>query len=134
MSAAGPMEAGVGTRSVLLADDTEDLRLLLRILLESGGSFTVVAEATNGAEAIDLAEIHRPDIVLLDLAMPVMGGLEALPEILRRSPHSKVAVLSGFEAERLAAEALALGASAYLEKGMAPRDIVDRLISLADET
>lgn len=134
MSAAGPMEAGVGTRSVLLADDTEDLRLLLRILLESGGSFTVVAEATNGAEAIDLAEIHRPDIVLLDLAMPVMGGLEALPEILRRSPRSKVAVLSGFEAERLAAEALALGASAYLEKGMAPRDIVDRLTSLADGT
>lgn len=117
---------------ILLADDTADVRLLLRMILEATGTFTVVAEATNGFEAVNLAETHRPDIVLLDLAMPVMDGLQALPEILRHSPGSKVVILSGFSADRVAREAIELGASTYLEKGIAPPEMIRRLEALVD--
>jgi DNA-binding NarL/FixJ family response regulator len=124
--------ADVRTRSVLLADDTADVRILMRSLLELGGHFTVVAEASNGEEAIEKAEVHRPDLVLLDLAMPVMDGLEALPEILRRSPDSKIAVMSGFARDRLADQALQLGAHGYIEKGIPTRVLVERLIAMLD--
>lgn len=117
---------------ILLADDTADVRLLLRLILEATGSFTVVAEATNGHEAVSLAEAHLPDIILLDLAMPVMDGLQALPEILRRSPASKVVILSGFSAERVAEQAIGLGAHTYMEKGTPAPDMVRRLVALAD--
>lgn len=121
-------DATAGTpRTILLADDAADIRSLLRMILEFTGPFTIVAEATNGAEAVDLAERHHPDLVLLDLAMPVMDGLEALPQILLRSPTSKIAILSGFSADRLAEQALALGAHLYLEKGLSPRDIIAKL-------
>jgi len=106
---------------VLLADDAPDIRLLLRMGLESetGNRFEVVGEATNGREAVDLASDTRPDAVILDMAMPVMDGLEAIPLIREASPKTKIIVLSGFEANQLADRALALGASAYLEKGVA---------------
>lgn len=119
-------------RTILLADDTADVRILLRAVLEHAGEFEVVGEATNGAEAIDMAGRFLPDLVLLDLAMPVMDGLQALPEILARSPASKVAILSGFSADRLAGQALTLGAHAYLEKGLSPRDLVGRLCNVLD--
>ncbi|MDQ1396258.1 MAG: hypothetical protein QOG64_1517, partial [Acidimicrobiaceae bacterium] len=67
------------TLSVLVADDLEDTRFLVRRFLERTGRFTVVAEAANGVEAVALVARHTPDLALLDLAMPVMDGLEALP-------------------------------------------------------
>lgn len=119
------------TCRILLADDTADVRLLLRLILEGTGSFTVVAEATNGHEAVSMAAAHLPDIVLLDLAMPVMDGSQALPEILSRSPASKVVILSGFSAGRVAQEALELGAHTYIEKGSAAPDMVRTLEAIA---
>lgn len=116
--------------TVLLADDAADIRVLLRSILELTGPFKVVAEAENGAEAIDMATEFLPDLVLLDLAMPVMDGLQALPQILQHSPGSKVAIFSGFSTERLADDALNLGAHTYLEKGISPKDLVGRLVAL----
>ena len=67
------------TLRVLVADDLEDSRYLVRRFLERSGQFVVVAEASNGKQAVELVEQHTPDLALLDLAMPVMDGLEALP-------------------------------------------------------
>lgn len=112
------------TYEVLLADDVPDLRLLVRMALETSGRFTVIAEAEDGIQAVELAGLHKPDLVILDISMPRQDGLESLPKILAASPDSKVIVLSGFEAERLAAAARELGAVSYLEKGLPPAQLV----------
>ncbi len=112
------------TFSVLLADDVADLRLLVRIALEASPHFVVVAEAEDGAEAVELAGLHRPDLVLLDVSMPRQDGLQSLPKLLAASPASKVVMLSGFRAESLAATAMSRGAVSYVEKGVSPAEIV----------
>ena len=115
---------------VLLADDVANLRVLVRLALELHGPFEVVAEAENGAEAVEQARHFEPDLVLLDVSMPVLDGLEALPEVRAASPHSKIVMLSGFEERRLGRLALDAGASAYLEKGIAPQALADRLVAI----
>ncbi|MFN2488451.1 MAG: response regulator [Actinomycetota bacterium] len=112
-----------GATRVLLCDDTEDILLLLSMELGFHEDMEVVGAAHNGRQAIELAQRLQPDIVILDLAMPVMGGLEALPRILEVSPRTKVVVLSGLEDGNMAARALALGADRFLEKGLDPDEI-----------
>lgn len=112
------------TYGVLLADDVPDLRLLVRMALETSGRFKVVAEAEDGVQAVELAGLHKPELVILDVSMPRQDGLESLPKILAASPDSKVIVLSGFEAERLASAAREMGAISYLEKGLPPAQLV----------
>jgi signal transduction histidine kinase len=113
--------------SVVVIDDTPDLRLLLRMVLELSDRYTVVGEAGDGAAGIEIVRVWQPDLVLLDLAMPVMDGLEALPGIRDACPHAEVVVLSGFEADRMAGQALERGAAGYLQKGTSPDDIVRAL-------
>jgi signal transduction histidine kinase len=110
--------------SAVLADDVDDLRFLVRLALEGSGRFRVVAEAADGQEAVDVASEIQPDVMLLDISMPKKDGLEALPEIVGLSPSTKVVVLSGFDADRLEATTKALGASAYIEKGVPPDQLV----------
>ena len=116
--------------TVLLAADTADLRLLLRVSLEAEGIFRIVGEAADGAEAVDLAYAKRPDAAVLDLAMPVMDGLEAAQRIRDGVPHTKIVVLSGFEAKQMADAALASGAHAYLEKGTDLLDVSATIVRL----
>lgn len=123
------------TYRVLLADDVPDLRLLVRMALESSGRFKVVAEAEDGIQAVELAGLHKPHLVILDVSMPRQDGLESLPKILAVSPDSKVIVLSGFEAERLASAAREMGAISYLEKGLPPAQLVaaaEEAVGIAD--
>lgn len=131
-----PAEAGHGAArrrfSVLIADDVEGIRRLLRIILTMTPEFVVAGEAANGKEAVRLVRELKPDIVLLDLSMPVMDGLESLPRIRYASPGSRVVVLSGFEEERLGQAARSLGAFTYIEKGAPPEEIVARLVVAAD--
>jgi signal transduction histidine kinase len=123
-------EADEKRYSTLLADDVGNLRTMFRIALEMSGRFEVVAEASNGHEAIELASRFQPQLVLLDISMPLLDGLQTLPGILKVSPGSSVVVLSGFEADRLAPLALESGAKAYLEKGLPPERLVERLLSV----
>ena len=102
---------------VLLADDTPDQRDLLRIALERTGEFQVVAEAANGEDAVRAAARQRPDVVLLDIAMPVMDGFEALPAIRLRCPGATVMMLADFGSTELTGRALSLGADGCLQKG-----------------
>ena len=102
---------------VLLADDADEMRRLVALSLRLNGSFEVVGEAANGQEAVDLATSLQPDVVVLDLSMPVMDGLTALPLIKRAAPETVVVVFSGFDELQLGAGSRGLGAAAYVEKG-----------------
>ena|SRR5438552_446426 len=106
---------------VLVVDDDPDMRVIERLSLAQDPRFVIVAEAGDGSEAITAASRTQPDIVLLDLAMPLMGGMEALPLICKAAPGSRVIMLSAYPAERHAPEALALGAAAYLDKRSVPQ-------------
>ena len=108
---------------VLLCDDTRDIILLLGAEFDMHSDLEVVADAANGREAINLAASLQPDVVVLDLAMPEMDGLQALPEILRVAPATKVVVLSAQEAPALRPKVIALGARRYVEKGTPAADI-----------
>lgn len=118
------------TYRVLIADDAIEQRLLLRTFLQASGAFEVVAEAADGRAAVDLAAAHAPDLALLDLSMPVLDGLDALPLIRAAVPGCTVVVVSGFEPERMADKAMAAGAAAYLTKAIAPAEIVDSLLRI----
>jgi len=113
---------------VLVADDTATMRLLLRRTLEASKAFEVVGEASDGAEAVDLAATLQPDMVLLDLSMPVLGGMEAIPRICRCAPDTRVVVLSSFTPDHMGAQAVAKGAAAFLEKQQRPDDLVASLL------
>ena len=113
--------------STVLVDDTPDIRMLLRLALGQVDGFEVVAEADDGAAGVDMVRHHQPDLVLLDLAMPVMDGLEALPLMLAASPRSRVVVLSGFESGRMQKAALAEGAAGYLQKGLPVDDLINQI-------
>ncbi len=117
-------EVAVAPLRIVLADDTPLIRSLLRRSFELDPSVAVVGEAANGAEAIDEVCRTGADVILLDLAMPVMDGLQAIPEIRRRSPQTRIVVLSGFDASKMEQRALDLGATAYLSKGAGPDQIL----------
>lgn len=107
------------TCRVVVVDDAEDLREMVAMVLtlRGGGLFEVVGEAGDGAEAVTIAEREKPDLVLMDIAMPVMDGLEAVPLVRGVAPGSTIVMLSGFPARTAEAGALEAGAHAYLEKG-----------------
>ena len=109
---------------IVLADDAEDIRFLFRVVLEAAGRFDVVGEATTGREAVDLARSLQPDVILLDLGMPEMGGLEALPLIKVASPTTQVVVVTAF-GELSEQAAYERGAVAFVTKGAKPGQLVD---------
>ena len=115
---------------VLVVDDVDEIRLLLTVVLGLEANIEIVGEAVNGEEAIEQARQLQPDVVLLDIAMPVMSGDEALPHILEASPASKVIVVSAFTASVMRDKVLALGAAAYVEKGFNPEPIVTAINDL----
>ena len=121
------------TPRVLLVDDNDDLRRLLRLQLERTGRYEIVGEAADGNEAVRLATELQPRIVLLDLSMPVMDGLQALPLILDAVPEVRVVVLSGFDQGTMSVRALAAGAARYVEKGMTMHlaDVLDDVLDVA---
>ena len=100
--------------STVLIDDAPDLRHLVRICLESSGDFVVVGQGGTGRDAIDLAGRHRPALMLLDVSMPDMDGLEAIDDVRRASPDTAILVFSGFSAGGLAQRARELGAAAFI--------------------
>ena len=104
------------TLRVLVVDDHVQVRELLRAQLEAGGH-QVVGEAADGVEAVERAAALGPDVVVLDLAMPNVDGLQALAAIQSAAPDAKVIVLSGFDGAMMSARALEAGALRYIEKG-----------------
>lgn len=117
--------------TVVLADDNDDVREILTVALERSGRFSVVGSVGDGAAAEDAAAELQPDLVLLDLAMPGVGGLEALPLVRAAAPAARVVVVSGFPGERLSAVVRERGAVGYVQKGLSPRRTVDEVLAVA---
>jgi len=125
--------AAASSYTVLLVDDYARIRQLYRMALADEPRLRVVDEAGDGAEAIRKAKEHQPDLVVLDLSMPRVDGLEALQAIKRESPRSRVVVLSGFMRDRVSHVVHELGANAYLEKGIAARALAKTLLPIAEQ-
>ena len=115
----------------VLADDIAEMRDLLRMLLTRDGRFTIVGEAADGARAIEVVASEQPDLVVLDLKMPMVDGIEALPRLREVSPHTRIVVLSFFSADEMARPARELGAVGYIEKQSDSSHLPTQLYALA---
>ncbi|GAA2525005.1 response regulator transcription factor [Pilimelia columellifera] len=109
---------------ILLADDHALVRRGVRLILDNEPDLVVVAEAGDGAEAIDQAGEHQPDLAILDIAMPRLTGLQAAREMIRRQPSLRVLLLTMYDNEQFFFEGLRVGASGYVLKSVADRDLV----------
>lgn len=109
---------------ILLADDHTVVRKGLRLLLESQPGFTVVADAADGRETIRLAEQHQPEVIVMDVAMPGLNGIEAARQISAKHPHIAIVFLSMHSDEGYVLKALKAGARAYLLKDSAEYDLI----------
>jgi len=108
---------------VLLADDHALVRAGIRALLQGLEGVTVVAETGNGAEVLELARMHRPDVVLLDISMPGLSGLDVSAQLERELPEVRVVVLSMHANEEYVLQALRSGAAGYMLKDSATAEL-----------
>ena len=115
------------TVTVLLADDHPIVRQGIRHLLEAESDVKVVGEATDGLEAVQLVEKHRPNVLIVDMMMPGLNGLEVLRQVKKRSPATFSIVLSMQSADAYVVEALKSGASGYILKDSGPSELVNAL-------
>lgn len=113
--------------SVLIADDHTIVRSGVRLLLESESDIEVIGEALNGREALELAESLQPDIVLMDITMPVMDGLEATRKIKARFPNINILVLTMHRSDEYFFEMLKAGASGYVLKGAKTSELINAI-------
>jgi DNA-binding NarL/FixJ family response regulator len=111
------------TITVLVADDQQLIRAGFRVILDSQPGITVVAEAANGQQAVELSRDHAPTVVLMDIRMPVMDGLEAAAQIIAAG-NTRVVVLTTFDTDDYVYEALRIGASGFLLKDSPPEQLV----------
>jgi CheY-like chemotaxis protein len=107
---------------ILLADDHALVRRGVKLILDNEPDLTVVAEAADGAEAIEKARIERPDLAILDIAMPRLTGLQAARELSRQQPELRILILTMHDNEQFFFESLRAGASCYVLKSVADRD------------
>lgn len=125
----GPGSDGSGdrTRTAVVADDFPAARKLFSDALTISGTFTVVAEVADGFEVLDAVTRHRPDLAILDLAMPRAGGLDVIEDINTISPETRVVVVSGFPGRDLENLVLAAGAAGYVRKRPSIHEVIDEI-------
>ncbi|MEU0132893.1 response regulator transcription factor [Streptomyces sp. NPDC006296] len=116
---------GSRTTRILLADDHALVRRGVRLILDGEPDLQVVAEAGDGAEAIEMARSERPDLAVLDIAMPRLTGLQAARELSRVMPELRILMLTMYDNEQYFFEALKAGASGFVLKSVADRDLVE---------
>jgi DNA-binding NarL/FixJ family response regulator len=117
--------------SILLADDQELLRMGFRLVLEAQPDLEVAGEAGDGEQAVDLVAQLDPDIVLMDVRMPIMDGVEATRRIVAAGARSRVIILTTFDLDEYAYSALRAGASGFLLKDAPPADLLSAIRSVA---
>ena len=116
--------------TVLVADDHQLLRQALRRALEEGG-VNVVTEACDGEEAVRLAHAQRPDVIVMDVTMPILDGIEATRQIYADNSHARVVVLTMHDEDALRARAIRAGAVGFLTKDCAMSEVVDTVQTVA---
>jgi DNA-binding NarL/FixJ family response regulator len=108
---------------ILIADDHDVVRSGLRVLLQSFPDFTVIAEASNGEQAVRLALERKPDVILMDISMPVLDGIEATARILQERPNARIVILSVHEDEEYVRRILKAGARGFVLKNAGRKEI-----------
>jgi two-component system response regulator NreC len=126
------LRAETATIRILLADDHTVMRSGLRLLLERQPNLRVVAEAADGRQAVDLAIAQNPDVVVMDIAMPHLNGVEAARQIVARSPLTAVVILSMHSDESYVIRSLKAGARAYLLKDSAEADLISAIHAIIE--
>jgi DNA-binding NarL/FixJ family response regulator len=121
----------MNTIRVLLADDHRLLRAGIRSLLEGAPGIEVIAEASDGREALALIEAHHPHVLLTDISMPGMNGLDAAARVSREHPSVRVVVLSMHANEEFISQAIRAGAAGYLLKDAAPEEVIKAIHTVA---
>lgn len=116
---------------IVIADDHELVRKGLRSVLDAQTGWTICGEAVNGREAVELARQMKPDVMVMDVTMPELNGLEATRQILKERPKTEVLILTVHESEQLVGEVLAAGARGYILKGDTTRLLVAAIESIA---
>lgn len=116
---------------VLVVDDAMFMRSMIKDILNNSGKFSVVAEASNGVEAIDCYNNTKPDLVTMDIVMPVMDGIEATKEILKINPAAKIVMVSALGQEPLVIESIAAGARDFIVKPFSPEKVLKVLEQVA---
>jgi two-component system, NarL family, response regulator NreC len=116
---------------VLIADDHGIVRKGLRLQLEQNDAFEVVGEATEGREAVQMAEALVPDVVIMDIAMPNLNGIQATAQLIKKNPHIGVIILSMYSDESYLMRTLAAGAKGYLLKESADADLEEAVETVA---
>jgi DNA-binding NarL/FixJ family response regulator len=117
---------------VLLVDDESRLRQMEKQLLVSDGEIDVVGEAEDGRRAIDLNSELAPDLIVMDIAMPELNGLEATRIIRKHSANTKIIVVTAMEAEPYRKVAMTMGANAFLSKGALARELLPTIRNICD--
>jgi two-component system response regulator NreC len=117
---------------ILLADDHNVMRRGLRLLLESQPEFTVVAESADGLKAVEQARLNKPDVVVLDIAMPHLSGTDAAQRISEELPSAAIVILSMHSDEGYVLRALKAGAKGYLLKDSAESDLIEAIKAVSD--
>lgn len=116
---------------VVIADDDDLVRAGLRLILDEATDIKVTAEAANGQEAVEMARRVRPDIVLMDIKMPVLSGIDATRSITNNSNGPRVVILTTFERDQYIFEALKAGASGFLLKRSTPEQLIEGVRTVA---
>lgn len=117
---------------VVIAEDHNLYRDGLKMLLLNNDKTDFIAEAANGKELVDLIKQHKPDIALTDLRMPIMGGVEAITEIVRLPFHVKCIAFSNFEYEQIIVDSLEAGAMGYISKSAEREEIIEAILTVYD--
>jgi two-component system response regulator NreC len=115
---------------ILLADDHTVMRKGLRLLLERQPNLEVIGEAADGRQAVDFAEVHHPEVIVMDIAMPQLNGVEATRQIVNRNPSTAVVILSMHSDESYVIRSLKAGARAYLLKDSAESDLISAIAAI----
>jgi DNA-binding NarL/FixJ family response regulator len=112
---------------VLVVDDSQSIRRAIRQLLKTQVDIEVIAEAADGTDAIRKTQMYRPDVILMDAAMPKMNGFDAVRHIKKESPSTQVLMVSQFDSDEFTREALAVGAVGYILKSNASKQLIPAL-------
>jgi two-component system, NarL family, response regulator LiaR len=119
--------SGPETMKIMIVDDHVSVRQGLRVFLEVTPNMECVAEATTGKEAIELFQKHRPDVVLMDLVMPGMNGVEAARNILEIAPNTRIIALTSFDNADLVQDAFKVGITSYVIKNLSIEMLADAI-------
>ncbi len=116
---------------ILIVDDHDGLRLAIRNLLECQRGFEICGEAKDGAAGVEKVAALKPDVVILNIVMPVMDGFEAARQIMAVSPHSRIVMLSSYKDQQLLEQARNVGAVCYVPKSDAEHELIEAVKAAA---